>query len=78
MWHFQAALYYRVKMGFQSHAYKGLETGERKIVSHAVKQNDVRGFPSVFSLPIFTGSFARRCDRYNIEPRLFLGRFFKS
>lgn len=37
----QAALNYRIKMGFQKFAYRGLETGERSVVSHAVKQNDI-------------------------------------
>ena len=28
-------------MGFEPFAYKGLETGSRSVVAHAVKQNDI-------------------------------------
>lgn len=38
---FQAASYYISRMGFQPLAYKGLETGSRKLVSHVVQQNKV-------------------------------------
>ena len=38
---FQAASFYCTKLGFEPFAYKGLETGERDVASHAVKQNDV-------------------------------------
>ena len=38
----QAAYYYCAHMGFRPMAYKGLETKERNVVSHAIKQNDVR------------------------------------
>lgn len=41
---FQAASYYCDKMGFQPLAYKGLETGSREIVSHAIRQDKVRSF----------------------------------
>lgn len=37
----QAASFYTVRMGFEPLAYKGLETGERDVVAHAVRQNDV-------------------------------------
>ena len=37
----QAASYYCVNMGFEPFAYQGLETGERNVVSHAVKQDKV-------------------------------------
>lgn len=37
----QAASYYCEKLGFRPHAYRGLETGSREIVSHVVKQNDI-------------------------------------
>ena len=37
----QAARFYCSYMGFLPLAYRGLETGSRKVVSHAVKQNDV-------------------------------------
>jgi len=36
----QAASHYCIRFGFQPFAYKGLETGERKVACHAVKQND--------------------------------------
>merc|ERR1712088_212099 len=36
----QAASHYCVRFGFQPFAYKGLETGERKVACHAVKQNN--------------------------------------
>ncbi len=38
----QAAGYYCVRAGFEPMAYKGLETGERNVVSHAVRQDKVR------------------------------------
>ena len=37
----QAASYYCNKMGFEPFGYKGLETGSREVVSHAVKQDKV-------------------------------------
>lgn len=37
----QAASYYTTKFGFEYLAYKGLETGERKVCSHVIKKNDV-------------------------------------
>ncbi|XP_067050334.1 4-hydroxyphenylpyruvate dioxygenase-like [Acropora muricata] len=37
----QAASYYCNKMGFEPFRYKGLETGSREIVSHAVKQDKI-------------------------------------
>lgn len=40
-------------MGFKPFAYKGLETGSRKIVSHAVKQNDAI---LVFTSPLEPGN----------------------
>ena len=39
--HQQAASYYCNKMGFEPFGYKGLETGSREVVSHAVKQDKV-------------------------------------
>lgn len=36
----QAASHYCIRFGFQPFAYKGLETGERKVACHAVKQNN--------------------------------------
>jgi len=37
----QAASHYCVRMGFSPMAYKGLETGERKVAAHVVKQGDI-------------------------------------
>ncbi|XP_053188321.1 4-hydroxyphenylpyruvate dioxygenase [Scomber japonicus] len=37
----QAAAYYCDKMGFESCAYKGLETGSREVVSHVIKQDKI-------------------------------------
>ena len=37
----QAASYYCVRFGFEPFAYKGLETGSRKVAAHAVKQDKV-------------------------------------
>lgn len=36
----QAASYYTSRFGFEYFAYKGLETGERKIASHAVRNHE--------------------------------------
>nr|XP_026692399.1 4-hydroxyphenylpyruvate dioxygenase [Ciona intestinalis] len=37
----QAASFYSTHMGFEPYAYRGLETGERNVVSHVVRQNDI-------------------------------------
>lgn len=37
----QAASYYCTKFGFEALAYKGLETGSREVVSHAIRQNKI-------------------------------------
>ena len=37
----QASRFYCCYMGFTPLAYRGLETGSRRVVSHAVKQNDI-------------------------------------
>lgn len=37
----QAASYYTSRFGFEYYAYKGLETGERKVCSHVVKKNKI-------------------------------------
>jgi len=37
----QAAEWYGVRFGFENWFYRGLETGEREIVSHVCKLNDV-------------------------------------
>ena len=37
----QAASYYCTRIGFEPYVYKGLETGSREVVSHAVKQDKV-------------------------------------
>ena len=36
----QAAHYYCTRFGFKPFLYSGLETGNREIVSHVIKQND--------------------------------------
>jgi 4-hydroxyphenylpyruvate dioxygenase len=38
----QSAHYYKTAFGFQSHAYKGLETGSRDHVSYVLKQDKIR------------------------------------
>ena len=38
----QAAHFYKTAFGFQSHAYKGLETGSRDTVSYVLKQDKIR------------------------------------
>lgn len=38
----QAAHYYKTAFGFQSYAYKGLETGSKDSVSYVVKQNRIK------------------------------------
>lgn len=38
----QAAHFYKTAFGFQSHAYKGLETGSRETVSYVVKQDKIK------------------------------------
>lgn len=38
----QAAHYYKTAFGFQSHAYSGLETGNRERVSYVLKQDKIR------------------------------------
>ena len=45
----QAATYYIARFGFQPFAYKGLETGSKDFVSHAVKQNNVKKNLILFS-----------------------------
>ncbi|XP_069366165.1 4-hydroxyphenylpyruvate dioxygenase [Paralichthys olivaceus] len=37
----QAASFYCDKMGFEPFAYKGLETGSREVVSHAIRQDKI-------------------------------------
>jgi 4-hydroxyphenylpyruvate dioxygenase len=37
----QAASFYTTRLGFQPLGYKGLECGERNVVSHAVRQNRI-------------------------------------
>uniref|UniRef100_A0AAQ5XHE8 4-hydroxyphenylpyruvate dioxygenase n=1 Tax=Amphiprion ocellaris TaxID=80972 RepID=A0AAQ5XHE8_AMPOC len=43
----QAASYYCNKLGFEPLAYRGLETGSREVVSHAVKQGKVKNDQSL-------------------------------
>lgn len=38
----QSAHYYKTAFGFQSHAYRGLETGSRDSVSYVLKQDKIR------------------------------------
>jgi 4-hydroxyphenylpyruvate dioxygenase len=38
----QAAHFYKTAFGFQSHAYKGLETGSKDSVSYVLKQDKIR------------------------------------
>ncbi|KND00084.1 4-hydroxyphenylpyruvate dioxygenase [Spizellomyces punctatus DAOM BR117] len=45
----QAASFYVTRFGFEAIGYKGLETGHRQIVSHAVRQN---GIVFVFQSPL--------------------------
>lgn len=49
----QAASFYCTRMGFEPFAYRGLETGCRNVVSHAVKQNKAI---FVFESPINPGN----------------------
>jgi len=38
----QAAHFYKTAFGFQSHAYAGLETGQKDKVSYVIKQDKIR------------------------------------
>ena len=38
----QSAHYYKTAFGFQSHAYRGLETGSKDSVSYVLKQDKIR------------------------------------
>ena len=49
----QAASYYCNHLGFRPFAYKGLETGSRELVSHAVNQNKI---VFVFTSPLNPGN----------------------
>ena len=45
----QAAAYYTSKFGLEYYAYKGLETGERSIAQHVIKnQNTIFVFCSAY------------------------------
>jgi 4-hydroxyphenylpyruvate dioxygenase len=44
----QAANYYVTRLGFESFAYQGLETGSRKYAKHVVKQNKVNFIDFLF------------------------------
>jgi len=48
-----AATYYCVRLGFEPVGYKGLETGDRSIVSHAIRQD---GVVFVFQSPLNPGN----------------------
>lgn len=45
----QAASYYCTRLGFEHVAYRGLETGSRKVASHVVRRNNT---VFVFDCPI--------------------------
>lgn len=49
----QAASYYCTHLGFTPHAYRGLETGCRDVVSHCISQNDIL---FVFQSPLKPGN----------------------
>ncbi|MGC1633530.1 MAG: 4-hydroxyphenylpyruvate dioxygenase [Gelidibacter sp.] len=49
----QAAHFYKTAFGFQSYAYKGLETGSRDVVSYVLKQGKVR---LVLTSPLYSKS----------------------
>uniref|UniRef100_A0A8C5QZU4 4-hydroxyphenylpyruvate dioxygenase n=1 Tax=Leptobrachium leishanense TaxID=445787 RepID=A0A8C5QZU4_9ANUR len=49
----KAASFYCDKFGFEPFAYKGLETGSREVVSHAIKQNKII---FVFQSPLNPGN----------------------
>lgn len=49
----QAADWYCTRFGFKHYLYKGLETGERNVVEHVVKQNDII---FVFKTPLNPGN----------------------
>ncbi|XP_065892212.1 4-hydroxyphenylpyruvate dioxygenase-like [Dysidea avara] len=49
----QAASYYTSKFGFEEFAYKGLETGDRNVVAHAIRQNRI---VFVFESPLNPGN----------------------
>lgn len=38
---FQAAAYYITRLGFESYAYRGLETGSRRVTTQVVRQNKI-------------------------------------
>jgi 4-hydroxyphenylpyruvate dioxygenase len=37
----QAASFYISRFGFKPHAYRGLETGSKDVVTHVIKQGDI-------------------------------------
>ncbi len=49
----QAAHFYKTAFGFQSHAYRGLETGSKDEVSYVLKQDKIR---LVLTTPLNSGS----------------------
>ncbi len=58
----QAAHFYKTAMGFQSWAYKGLETGEKDIESYVVIQDKIR---LVFTSPLHSDSaIGRHIDKH--------------
>ena len=59
----QAAAWYCFMFGFEPYAYKGLETGSRRVVSHAIRQNKVCPTHTVYCM-----------QEYCTEPSLRLRR----
>ncbi|KAJ3364504.1 hypothetical protein GGF32_001604 [Allomyces javanicus] len=55
----QAASFYITRMGFAPIAYRGLETGERNVVSHVVRQDKIT---LVFQSPLNPNSPKAMCD----------------
>ncbi|KAJ3374795.1 hypothetical protein GGF31_006693 [Allomyces arbusculus] len=55
----QAASFYITRMGFTPIAYRGLETGERNVVSHVVRQDKIT---LVFQTPLNPNSPKAMCD----------------
>ena len=59
----QAASYYCVRFGFEPFAYKGLETGSRKVAAHAVKQDKVNESFLSYSVTLLKLSKCVQCEQ---------------
>jgi 4-hydroxyphenylpyruvate dioxygenase len=58
----QAAHYYKTAFGFQSHAYKGLETGDKDYESYVLAQDKIR---LVLTSPLHSGTeIGRHIDKH--------------